>query len=171
VTRRAAAVLAAALGVSAIAWLAAAEGKPTWEVVVPATVELVAGEPGQLVIDLVANDGRTISRDGPVRVDLAPDDGVVAARRRLALIDAADPSAPAPRFAVKLTAATAGTYEVEVAVRLWLCSRRACKPVRDKRTVTVEVTAAAPVPDAAPAPPDAAPPVDARKKKPRATSR
>jgi hypothetical protein len=108
--------------------------------VAPASVELVAGGSATIDLDIVPADDRTVSRDGPVRVDVRVPDGVATPRRRLSLADAADPGARAPRFSIKLSAEKAGSYDVELRVRFWLCSRQSCKPVRASKQVAVVVT-------------------------------
>lgn len=168
-TRSRAALAAIAVLGAVVVLRAAADPKPpAWELVVPERVELAPGAPGAITIDVVPGAGRSVSRDGPVRLDVAPPDGVTITRRRLSLADATDPGAASPRFTVKLVADRAGSYPVEISIRLWLCVRQTCKPVRATRTVTVDVVAPS-VPDAAPAPPDAVR-IDARvKRKPRVT--
>jgi hypothetical protein len=113
----------------------------TWELVAPASIEFAAGGSGTFELDISPANGRTISRDGPVRVEVRVPDGVTTGRRRLSLADAVDPGARAPRFSIKLSAAKPGSYQVELRVRLWLCSRQSCKPVRASRVVTVDVKA------------------------------
>jgi hypothetical protein len=169
--RRAAGAAAAVAVIGAAAWLAAAgpAATPAWEARVPERLELAPGVAGVLAVELVPGPGRTVSRDGPVRIDVGLPDGVTTPRPRLALADAVDPGAAAPTFAVKLTAAAVGRYDVVIDVRLWLCARQSCKPVRAKHAVTVEVRAPAPV-DAAPAP-DAAPALPDARTRPRGPRR
>jgi hypothetical protein len=149
---------------AAAAWLAialadpGASGRPAdWKLVAPARVELAPGAAGVVEIEVVPDGGRRVSRDGPLRLDVKAGEGVViAGRKRLGLGDAVDPGAAAPKFAVKVTGDSPGSYAVDVTVRFWLCARQSCKPVRGAATVAVDVVAP-PMPDAAPAPPDAAP--------------
>jgi hypothetical protein len=122
-----------------VAGVAAADPKPAaWDVTVPESVSLSAGGSATIDMTIAPGAGRTISRDGPVRIDVRVPDGVTATRRRLSLTDAVDPGAAAPAFAIKVGAAKAGTYSVEIGVRVWLCLRQTCKPVKTTRTVRVE---------------------------------
>ena len=118
-----------------------ADPTPAWELVAPEKLELTAGAATTFDLDIVPAEDRTISRDGPVRIDVKVPAGVTTSRRRLALSDAGDPAARAPRFSIKLTAAKAGSYDVELRVRFWLCSRQSCKPVRTSKKLSIVVKA------------------------------
>jgi hypothetical protein len=166
VRRRAAAAAAAIAGLvvaagAGVAWIAIADsganGRPAdWKLVAPERVELAPGVAGVLEVEVVPDGGRTVSRDGPLRLDVKPGEGVVVGgRRRLGLGDAVDPGAAAPKFAVKVTGEKPGAYVIDVGVRFWLCARQSCKPVKGAASVAVDVVAP-PMPDAAVAPPDAA---------------
>ena len=175
---RAAAI--AGILVAAAAWIAIALADPgagsgaaarpaDWKLVAPARVELAPGVAGVMEIEVVPQGGRRVSRDGPLRLDVKPGEGVTVGggRKRLGLGDAVDPGAAAPKFAVKVMGDKPGSYAVEVGVRFWLCARQSCKPVRGAATVAVDIVAP-PMPDAAPAVPDAAavpPPPPPKKKK------
>jgi hypothetical protein len=126
-----------------------------------ATVALGAQTAISFTIAPVA--GRTVSHDGPVRVDLATDEGLIATRKRYARRDAADPAADAPRFDLKVKGIAAGDHTLDVDVHFWLCGARTCRPVRAQKTLIVHV-AAPPSPDAA-LPLDAAPPPDAPRRR------
>ena len=169
-SRRGAAVglaVGVVMGIAIGGWLATAGPRQAWELTAPDRIELQPGRPGTIEVAVVPAEGRTVSRDGPVRLDVVTPPGLAVKRRRLALGDAVDAEARAPRFAVIVSGDQAGTFPVEIAVRLWLCARQTCKPVRATRIVEV-VVAAPPTPDAAPRPIDAAPrPIDGRKRRPR----
>jgi hypothetical protein len=134
---------------------------PAWQLDAPARVELEPGVPGSFDVAVVANGGRTISRDGPLRIDVVAPPGLEVKRRRLTLVDAVDAAASSPKFAIRIGADKAGTYPVEVAVRFWLCAKKTCRPVRKSTTIDVVVGAKVP-PDAAPAPDASSLPPDAR---------
>jgi hypothetical protein len=109
-----------------------------------ASIEL--GAQAAISLTIVPAAGRTVSHDGPVRVDLAPGDGLGVTRRRYVRRDAADPAADAPRFDLKVKGTAAGDHALEVDVRFWLCGAKVCRPVRAKRTIVVHVAAPAPPP-------------------------
>jgi hypothetical protein len=90
-------------------------------------------------LTIVPAGGRTVSHDGPLRVDLTADDGVALTRRRYARRDAADPAADAPRFDLKLKALAAGDHPLAIDARFWLCGARVCRPVRAHRAIVVHV--------------------------------
>ena len=145
----------------AFALRAEAQGSAGWDLRVPERVELAAGATGTLPIAITIDRGQTISKDGGLVLDLAPDPGVAVKRRRLGRADAVDPDDEAPHFAIPLRAEATGDFTVKLHLRLWLCGTKVCRPVDARRTVTVSVAAAPPSPP--PAPPDAGvPPPDAR---------
>jgi hypothetical protein len=112
-----------------------------WEVRVPARVELEASVTEMLPITIAVDRGLAVSRDAPVIVDLAAGPGVTLKKPRLGRGDAVDPGADAPRFAVPVRGDEAGEVMVKVRVRLWLCGGKVCRPVEDRRQVTIAVTA------------------------------
>lgn len=109
-------------------------------VAAPATIEL--GGTGAVSVTVAASAGRTISADGPLRLELTTSgDGVSLPKRRLLRKDAADPAADAPRFDVKVRARVAGTHDLAIEARFWLCRRKTCAPIVARRTVTLAVPA------------------------------
>lgn len=134
---------AAALVLGLAASVAADPQPAAWDVTVPERVTIAAGGGGTIDLSIQPGPGRTVSRDGPVRIDVRVPDGVTTGKRRLSLADAVDPGAATPAFAIKVGAVKPGSYAVELGVRAWVCLRQTCKPVRTKRTVTVDVTATA----------------------------
>lgn len=112
-----------------------------WELHVPERVELVAGAGGALPIEITLERGLSVSKDGGVILDLAPDSAIGIKKRRLGRTDAVDPDAPAPRFSVALRADTPGDFSVRVHVRFWVCGQKVCRPVEARRNIAVSVTA------------------------------
>lgn len=109
-----------------------------WELRVPERVDMQVGSGGTLPIAIAVDRGQSISKDGGMIVDLAPD-GVAVKKKRLSRADAVDPDADAPRFAVPLHADAAGDFTVKLHLRFWLCGQKVCKPVDARRTVAVAV--------------------------------
>lgn len=120
---------------------------------------VAAGASGSLSLTIRPLRGRRISQDGPLRINVAvaPEPGLRFARRAFRRRHAADPRADAPRFELGFAAESAGEFRVDVDIRFWLCARRTCWPVRERRRVVVEVTAP-PTPTPPPPPADAGPP-------------
>ena len=116
----------------------------TWELKIPERVEVTAGTSGTLPISIAVDRGKTISKDGGIVLDLAPEGGSVSVKkRRLSRADAVDPDADAPRFAVPLRAEAAGDFALRVRLRFWVCGQKICKPVDVRRNVTIAVAAPA----------------------------
>jgi hypothetical protein len=113
----------------------------TWELKIPERVEVTAGTSGTLPIAIVIVRGKTISKDGGIVLDLAPEGGLTVKKRRLSRTDAVDPDADAPRFAIPLRADAARDYTLRVRLRFWVCGQKVCRPVDAKRSVVVAVTA------------------------------
>ena len=150
--RRAAVACVVALGAAVLIGRAGADD-PGWELRA-GDLALASGGAGAVSLTIAPAAGKTVSADGPVRVDVvAADDGIAVPRRRYTRKDAADPAADAPRFDLKVRALAAGDHDLAIDVRFWLCGARICLPVRARRTVTIHVAAP---PDAMP--PDAMPP-------------
>jgi hypothetical protein len=118
----------------------AAAAPPTVELRAPEAVDVGVGATAVVSLTVAPPSGRSISSDGPVVVELSGD-GVALPRRRYGLRDAADPAAEAPRFDLRVRGETAGEHPVTIAVRLWLCGKHTCRPVRAERRVTVRVAA------------------------------
>lgn len=133
----------------AIVLAAAPAYAETWDVKIPERVEVPAGTSGTLPIVLAVDRGLSISKDGGIVIDLAPDGGgLVLKKRRIGRSDAVDPDADAPRFAIPIHADAAGDFSLKIRLRFWVCGQKVCKPVDARRTVVVAVTP--------PTPPDTA---------------
>ena len=136
-----------ALVLAAVLLAAPPAAAEDYELRVAAPASVAPGEAATVSLTIAGTGGRTVSKDGPVRVQLASET-LTLPRRRYDRRDAADPAADAPRFDLRLTAPTAGAHELALDVRFWLCGTRACRPIRATRTIVVD----------APAPPEPAPP-------------
>ncbi len=110
-----------------------------WELRVPERVEMQVGSAGTLPISIAVDRGQSISKDGGLILDLAPD-GVAVKKKRLSRADAVDPDADEPRFAVPLRAEAAGDFTVKLHLRFWLCGQKVCKPIDARRTIAVAAT-------------------------------
>ena len=138
-------VRAAALVVGAISISGSAHAQPaTWEIKVPDKVEAAQGATVQVPITIAVDRGFSVSKDGPVLIDLAPDPGLTIKKRRLGRPEAVDPEADVPRFVVPVRADVTGDHLVKVRIRLWLCGGKVCRPLDVKRQTTVVVTTPTP---------------------------
>lgn len=128
-----------------MALVATAHAQPaTWEIKIPDRVEAAQGATVQLPITIAVDRGFSVSKDGPVLIDLAPDPGLTIKKRRVGRPEAVDPEADVPRFVVPVRADAAGDHLVKLRIRLWLCGAKVCRPLDVKRQTTVSVAAPAP---------------------------
>jgi hypothetical protein len=148
---RPAAAIAVAVPVAALAILGAAPGAAApveYDVRLPRTASLEPGEQRSLSLTITPRSGYTISTEGPLSVKLTvePERGLALPRRRYSRKDAADARAEAPRFDLRARAIDPGSYRVAVDLRFWVCARRTCRPVSERREIEVEVMPPPPVP-------------------------
>lgn len=115
-----------------------------WEIKLPDRVEVAQGATVQVPLSIAVDRGYTVSKDGPVLIDLAPDPGLTIKKRRLGRPDAVDPGADVPRFVIPVRADAPGDHLVRVRIRLWLCGGKVCRPLDVKRQTTLGVTVPAP---------------------------
>jgi hypothetical protein len=111
-----------------------------------AALTLAEGARGAVSLTIAPAAGKSIDAAAPLSLHLSVPDGLTVGKKRLALADAADPRAEAPRFELAVTAARAGRYTLRVEARFWLCGKKVCRPVRDAIDVpvTVEPASASP---------------------------
>lgn len=150
--------LAAAIAVALLATNAAGE-RSEYEIKLGAVADIQVGSTGALALTISPLRDRRVSKDGPLSIDVLvdPPAGLKLPRSRLRLRDAVDPEAQAPRFEIPLEGERAGAYQLEIDVRFWICARRTCRPVRERRTAKVAVVEPPPPPPPPPAN-DAGPP-------------
>jgi hypothetical protein len=143
VSRGRGAGLVALAAIIAAAGRGVAEAPPRWTVEVPATLAIAAGAPATLPIALGAGPGQTISRDGPLTIDVGAPAGVTFRRQRFDRRDAVEgDGASGPRFELPFRIDAPGAYQLTVRVRFWSCGDRVCRPVDVRREVAVEVAPA-----------------------------
>ena len=134
--------------VVALASVAAAAGA-TYELRVPESVEVSPTVASTVSLTIAGTGTRTISKEGPIRIDLSSPT-LTLPRTRYERRHAADPAAETPRFDLKFTAPTAGDHELVLALRFWVCGAKTCRPVRASKTIIVKAAAPAATPDAGP---------------------
>jgi hypothetical protein len=134
--------------VLAVASVAAAEGA-RYELRLPDAVEVEPAVASTVSLTIAGTGGRTISKDGPIRVELSSPT-LTLPRTRYERRHAADPAAETPRFDLKFTAPAAGDHELILSLRFWICGAKTCRPVRTSKTITVRAAAPAAPPDAGP---------------------
>ncbi len=142
--------------VPAVLLLAAGDARADdrWRITIPEAVDAEIEAAAAVSLSIAPREGYTISRDGPLLIELsaAPADALALPRRRLQRRDAADAAADAPRFDLRFKARREGDHRLDVSLRFWICARRTCRPVRTQRSVTIRARPPAPPPaPAAPA--------------------
>lgn len=115
--------------------------QPGWEINVPEKVEVVKGAVASVPITIAVDRGLSVSKSGPVLIDLSPDAGLYIKKRRIGRPDAVDPEADVPRFVVPVRADQAGELVVRLRIRLWLCGAKVCRPLDLKKQTTISVSA------------------------------
>ena len=115
--------------------------QPGWEINVPEKVEVVKGAVANVPITIAVDRGLSVSKSGPVLIDLSPDAGLYIKKRRIGRPDAVDPEADVPRFVVPVRADQTGDLVVRLRIRLWLCGAKVCRPVDVKKQATISVSA------------------------------
>jgi len=106
-----------------------------YELRVDERVEIAAGAVAAVSLTIAGTGGRTLSKDGPLRVEVSSPT-LELKRTRYDRRNAADPAADVPRFDLRFTAA-AGDHALTVDAHFWLCRKRTCRPVHARRTVAV----------------------------------
>ena len=127
-----------AIAILFVSRLAAAQDPVGYKLDVPEHLDFSVGD-GTLPIAVGVDRGQTISKDGGLVLDIAPDAGIVVKRRRLARTDAIDPDEDSPRFAIPLRGDAAGDFTLKLHLRFWLCGSKVCRPIDARRTVTIRV--------------------------------
>lgn len=117
---------------------------PTYRVLLPDKVQVVAGQSGRLDIGLVPSEGYRFDLNGPLRIllELPEKSGLRVKKRRLSRRDASSGEKTAPRFVIALRAASAGRYPLTIAIRLWVCRGEVCRAESTRRRLQVEVVPA-----------------------------
>lgn len=115
--------------------------QPGWEINVPDKLEVTQGQVARLPITIAVDRGLSVSKSGPVLIDLSPDAGLYIKKRRIGRPDAVDPDADVPRFVVPVRADAVGELLVKLRIRLWLCGGKVCRPLDLKKQTTLLVTA------------------------------
>jgi len=86
-----------------------------------------------------------VKGDGaPLTLKLTPDAGLKVDKEKMELGDLADKNQSAPRFDIGVVGAEAGKKTINAELRFVMCQETACKPVKEKFAMNVEVAAAPP---------------------------
>lgn len=110
-----------------------------WEIRVPDRLEVDVGATVQLPISIAVDRGLSVSKDGPLWIDVAPEQGLHVKKLRLSRRDAVDPGADLPRFEIPVRGVAAGDHPARLRIRLWLCGAKVCRPLDVQRQTTIAV--------------------------------
>jgi len=138
-SRRFSALLATVLS-AGLATVAAAEA-PLHEVTATPG-KAVAGGKGQVSVTLAAKNGWKLNAEAPMSLKLTPGAGVTVDKPKLSRKDLASNDGHAARFDVPFAASEAGQKSIDAEAAYVICQESACKQVKEKLTVAVDVGAA-----------------------------
>lgn len=103
---------------------------------------LTAGGKGKASVTISAKNGWHLNAEAPLTLKLLPAAGVEVDKAKLGRVDLAASNGTSARFDVGMTAAQPGKKAVEAEAGFVLCQEDSCKPVKEKVTLAVAVTAA-----------------------------
>jgi len=138
-SRRFSALLATVLS-AGLATVAAAEALLHEVTATPG--KAVAGGKGQVSVTLAAKNGWKLNAEAPMSLKLTPGAGVTVDKPKLSRKDLASNDGHAARFDVPFAAADAGKTSIDAEAAYVICQESACKQVKEKLTVAVDVGAA-----------------------------
>jgi hypothetical protein len=101
-----------------------------------------AGAKGKASVTLAGKNGWHLNEQAPISVKLTPGAGVTVDKAKLVRKDAAEANADKARFDVAFTAAEAGARTIDAECSFVICQESACKQIKDKVTLALEVTPA-----------------------------
>lgn len=118
----------------------AADPSASWALEVSERLELAPGAVATVSVALSGRNRYQVARRGPLLIDISPSGrGISVRQRRYQRGDADAADAAAPSFSIPVRAEAAGSYQVEIRARFWVCTASLCQPVDQRRAVAVEV--------------------------------
>ncbi|MBN2574036.1 MAG: hypothetical protein JXP73_05670 [Deltaproteobacteria bacterium] len=100
------------------------------------------GDKATASVTIVAKQGWHLNHEAPLTLKLTPPPGVTVDKTKLARADLALLGAREARFDVGVTLAEPGKKSIAAEAGFVLCRADACKPIKEKLTLTAEATAA-----------------------------
>lgn len=101
------------------------------------------GAKAKASVTISGKNGWHVNEEAPVTVKLTPPAGVTVEKAKLTKADLAEHSKERARFDVGFTAAEPGKKAIAGEASFVMCQEQACKPVREKITLSVDVAAPA----------------------------
>jgi len=105
--------------------------------------KMTAGTQGKASVTISAKKGWHLNAEAPLTLKLLPTAGVTVDKAKLGRGDLALSSETSARFDVELTASEPGKTAIEAEAGFVLCEESACRPVKEKLTLTVDATSPA----------------------------
>jgi DsbC/DsbD-like thiol-disulfide interchange protein len=133
------ALLVLALSAPCLAGSARAE-EVTHQVVAP-EARAAAGEKAKATVTITGKNGWHVNEEAPISVKLAPSAGVTVDKPKLSKGDLAVRTKDEARFDVGFLAVEPGRKTIAAEASFVMCQASACKPVKEKVTLAVEVAA------------------------------
>jgi DsbC/DsbD-like thiol-disulfide interchange protein len=122
--------------------VAAAQAEEKLHEVTAAPGKAVAGGKGQVSVTLAAKNGWKLNAEAPMSLKLSPGAGLTVDKPKLGRKDLASNDGHAARFDVPFAATEAGQKSIDAEAAYVICQESACKQVKEKVTVAVDVGAA-----------------------------
>ncbi len=127
--------------------LGAARAEETHKLVATAGKAPV-GQATTVAVTVEGRNGWHINAEAPISMKLMPSEGVLVAKEKMARTDLAESTENRARFDVTATCNEPGTRTIAAEANFVMCQETACKPVREKITLTVTAEPAAAKPAA-----------------------
>jgi hypothetical protein len=108
-----------------------------------APTKAAVGTPAKARVTLHAKNGWKMNADAPVSLKVTPPPGVTVDKPKLGRKDLAESHKESAAFDVGFTASEAGKKAIDCEASFVICQESACKQVKEKVTMNVDVAAAA----------------------------
>jgi hypothetical protein len=119
----------------------AARADDTYEVKA-SEAKATVGAKGKASVTVVGKNGWHLNEEFPVSLKLTPGAGVAVEKPKLGRKDLAESTKERARFDVAFTASEAGKRTIDAEASFAVCQESACKPVKEKVVLAVEVAPA-----------------------------
>jgi hypothetical protein len=119
-----------------------AQAEKLHEVIAPPAQGRV-GAQGRTAVTLTGKNGWHLNEQAPVTLKLTPSPGIAVEKAKLGRKDLVEDTKDKARFDIPFTAQKAGRQSIEAEASFVVCQEAACKPIKEKVTLAIEVAAPA----------------------------
>lgn len=102
-------------------------------------VKATVGAKSKASVVLTGKKGWHLNEQAPVKLTVTPPAGVTVDKPKLARKDLAEDTKDRARFDIAFTAAEPGKKTIDAEASFVICQEQACKPVKEKVSVVVDV--------------------------------